>query len=97
MRRLGHAHASFCLGVLHGLAGSSHFIGVLPALALPTRAAGLTYVAAFGVGSVAAMTAFAAVAGALGSRAPRHSTAYRATMAVASIAAIVTGTVWLVS
>src|SRR5688572_27884902 len=27
MRRLGHAHASFFLGVLHGIAGSSHFFG----------------------------------------------------------------------
>ena len=35
--RLSHAHASFCLGVLHGVAGSSHFFGVLPALALPMR------------------------------------------------------------
>src|SRR5262249_36580265 len=32
-RRLGHAHASFYMGVLHGVAGSSHFLGVLPALA----------------------------------------------------------------
>jgi hypothetical protein len=95
LRRLGHAHASFCLGVLHGVAGSSHFIGVVPALALPTGAA-LIYIAAFGVGSVAAMTAFAALAGLLGGRAPRHSLAYRATMATASVAAIVTGTVWLV-
>ena len=95
LRRLGHAHASFCLGVLHGVAGSSHFIGVVPALALPTGAA-LTYIAAFGVGSVAAMTVFAALAGMLGARAPRHSLAYRATMATASVAAIVTGTVWLV-
>src|SRR5688500_11333636 len=97
MRRIGHAHASFCLGVLHGVAGSSHFVGVLPALALPTRAAALTYIVAFGVGSVAAMTAFAAIAGAIGGRTPRHSAAYRATMAAASVAAIVTGTVWLVS
>src|SRR3954469_1908018 len=37
LRRLGHAHASFYMGVLHGIAGSSHFLGVLPALALPTR------------------------------------------------------------
>jgi hypothetical protein len=95
LRRLGHAHASFCLGVLHGVAGSSHFIGVVPALALPTGAA-LIYIAAFGVGSVAAMTAFATLAGMLGSRTPRHSLAYRATMATASVAAIVTGTVWLV-
>ena len=53
IRRLGHAHASFCLGVLHGVAGSSHFFGVIPALALPTRAAAVTYIAAFGAGTVA--------------------------------------------
>jgi hypothetical protein len=34
-----HTHASFFVGVLHGIAGSSHFFGVLPALALPTRQA----------------------------------------------------------
>src|SRR5262245_31002094 len=42
-RRLGHAHASFCMGILHGVAGSSHFFGVLPALALPTQTAALGY------------------------------------------------------
>ena len=47
MRRIGHAHAAFCLGVLHGVAGSSHFVGVLPALALPTRTGALTYIVAF--------------------------------------------------
>ena len=60
IRRLGHAHASFCMGVLHGIAGSSHFFGVLPALALPTTTAAVLYIAAFGVGTVAAMTMFAA-------------------------------------
>ena len=96
LRRVGHAHASFLLGVLHGVAGSSHFIGVLPALALPTRADGITYVAAFGVGTVAAMTGFAALAGMVGSRAPGHSPMHRAMMATASIAAIVIGAIWLV-
>src|SRR5262249_5214682 len=43
-RRLGHAHASFCMGILHGIAGSSHFLGVLPALALPTRTAAVSYI-----------------------------------------------------
>ena len=70
IRRLGHAHASFCLGVLHGIAGSSHFFGVLPALALPTRAAALTYIGAFGVGTVAAMTVFAAIDRLAGGRQP---------------------------
>ena len=96
MRRIGHAHASFCLGVLHGVAGSSHFVGVLPALALPTRAAALTYIVAFGAGTVAAMTGFAAAAGCASGFARAHSPAYRTMMATAAVAAIVIGGVWLV-
>ena len=95
-RRLGHAHASFCLGVLHGVAGSSHFFGVLPALALPTRAAALTYIAAFGVGTVAAMTIFAAAVGFLGGRLYGSPFAQRAMMTTAALLAIVVGGVWLV-
>ncbi|MDA1184551.1 MAG: High-affinity nickel transporter [Acidobacteria bacterium] len=95
LRRLGHAHAAFCLGVLHGVAGSSHFVGVLPALALPTRAAAMTYILSFGVGTVAAMTAFAASAGYVGGIAHGHSTAHRAMTAAAALAAIGIGGVWL--
>jgi hypothetical protein len=93
-KRLGHAHASFCLGVLHGVAGSSHFFGVIPALALPSRAAALTYIAAFGIGSVAAMTAFAAAAGAAGGRAHNPS-AHRSLLATAAVVSMAVGTVWL--
>ena len=93
-RRLGHAHASFCLGVLHGVAGSSHFFGVLPALALPTRAAALLYIGAFGVGTVVAMTAFAAAVGSSG-RAFDGERAHRAMMTAAAVLAIVVGGVWL--
>jgi hypothetical protein len=96
LRRLGHVHASFCLGVLHGVAGSSHFFGVLPALALPTRTAALAYIAAFGVGTVIAMTAFAAAAGLAGARVPRGATAHRLMLLTAAIVAIVVGGVWLV-
>ena len=97
VRRLGHAHAAFCLGVLHGIAGSSHFVGVLPALALPTRAAALTYILAFGAGTVAAMTAFAAAAGYVGGIVHGHSTLHRAMTAVAAVAAIGIGSVWLLT
>jgi hypothetical protein len=95
LRRLGHVHASFCLGVLHGVAGSSHFFGVLPALALPTRGAALTYIAAFGVGTVAAMTAFAAAAGMAGARTAHSMAAHRLMMMTAAVVAIVVGGVWL--
>ncbi len=95
-RRLGHAHASFCMGILHGIAGSSHFLGVLPALALPTRGAAVTYIAAFGVGTVAAMTAFAAVIGSAGVRAGHRATLHRRMMLAAATLAITVGGYWLV-
>jgi hypothetical protein len=93
IRRLGHAHASFCLGVLHGVAGSSHFFGVLPALALPSRGAALMYIGAFGVGTVVAMTGFAAVVGRAGSSPSLH----RAMMTVAAALAVIVGGVWLIA
>ena len=94
-RRLGHAHASFCLGVLHGAAGSSHFVGVIPALALPTRAASLMYIGAFGIGTVVAMTAFAAAASLTAGRAGHASTAHRLVLASTALASIGVGGVWL--
>lgn len=96
MRRLGHAHASFYMGILHGVAGSSHFFGVLPALALPTRGAALAYIGAFGVGSVAAMTLFAAAVGLAGTRVPNAAGAHRLMMRAAAMVALVVGGVWLV-
>jgi hypothetical protein len=97
LRRLGHVHASFCLGVLHGVAGSSHFFGILPALALPTRGAALTYIAAFGVGTVIAMTAFAAAAGVAGAHTRHSPAAHRLMMMAAAVVAIAVGGVWLIA
>ena len=94
LRRLGHVHASFCLGLLHGVAGTSHFVGVIPALALPTRAAAFTYITAFGVGTVTAMTAFSAVASAAGQAWPRHRV-QRVLLTTTALVAIVVGGIWL--
>ncbi|MBM3779654.1 MAG: High-affinity nickel transporter [Acidimicrobiia bacterium] len=96
LRRLGHAHAAFAMGILHGVAGTSHFLGVLPALALPTRAAAVTYVGVFGVSTVAAMTVFAAAVGLAAERSalagPR---AHRALSCTGAMFALVIGAVWL--
>jgi hypothetical protein len=97
LRRLGHAHASFCMGVLHGVAGSSHFFGVLPALALPSRGDALMYVGAFGVGTIVAMTMFAAAVGVLGARSDDNPRLQRAMMTVAAALAIAVGGVWLIA
>jgi len=95
LRRLGHAHASFCMGVLHGIAGSSHFFGVLPALALPSLAASLSYILAFGAGTVVAMTGFAAAVGTATVKLPNGALPQRAMMVAAATLAVAVGAVWL--
>ena len=95
-----HAHAStrasFAMGTLHGLAGSSHFFGVLPALALPTQAAAIWYLAGFGVAAVIGMSAFAGAIAALAARAGRRSVhAYRGVLYACSLSAFVVGGIWL--
>jgi hypothetical protein len=93
IRRLGHAHASFYLGVLHGVAGSSHFFGVLPALALPTPEASFAYITAFGAGTVASMSLFAGAIGRIGPDSAAWS--HRALMATTGVAAILVGALWI--
>lgn len=92
----GHSHAgaSFGMGALHGLAGSSHLFGVLPALAFATRTEAGLYLAGFGAGAVAGMSAFAAMMGLLSSKInQRHSSGL---LYASSAAALVIGGVWLV-
>jgi len=91
-RRLGHPHASFALGLLHGAAGSSHVLGVIPALALPSTVQALAYLAAFGAGSVAAMVAFAALVGVVRGWGARG--VERALMGVCGVLALAVGATW---
>ena len=58
-----HLHAALAVGTLHGLAGSSHILGVLPALMLPTFTDAAAYLAAFGAGTIVSMVSFSAVVG----------------------------------
>ncbi len=46
------------IGLIHGMAGTAHLLGILPALVLPTFAATLAYLIGFSVGGIAAMSAF---------------------------------------
>ena len=92
----GHSHAgaSFGMGMLHGLAGSSHLFGVLPALAFATRGEAVLYLAGFGAGAIVGMSAFSAVMGLLSSKlSRRHSSGL---LYASSAAALVIGGFWLV-
>ncbi len=53
-----HTHAALIVGIVHGLAGSSHLLGILPALALPAEIDAVIYLIAFGTGTIAAMMIF---------------------------------------
>ena len=87
---------SFAMGTLHGLAGSSHLYGVLPSLMFSSRVDALLYLAGFGAGAIAAMTAFSAMLGAVALAAGRSSQSVRqAVLYAASAAAVVVGGVWL--
>ena len=90
--RHAHTGASFVMGTIHGLAGSSHLFGVLPALAFSLVSDSVLYLAGFGLGAVAGMSAFAAGVGLASIRLGQ----FRGLLYASSAAALVVGGVWLV-
>jgi hypothetical protein len=92
-----HAGVSFTVGTIHGLAGSSHLFGVLPALAFSARVDSILYLAGFGIGAIAGMSAFAAGIGLLSARwGGNHQRRYSGVLYASSAAALVIGGFWLV-
>ena len=87
-----HIHAASGLGLLHGLAGASHLLAVMPALALPPHAA-IGYLIAYLCGSIGAMVAVVGVVSFLTQR----SGARLLPLLVGGTGAlsIVTGAIWL--
>jgi len=86
----GLSRTALLVGALHGLAGSAHLIGVLPALALPTASA-LGWIAGFATGTIAAMIGFCAALGSL------PAGLHRPLVGVSSAAAVGVGIWWLVA
>jgi hypothetical protein len=92
-----HSHAALGIGTLHGLAGGSHLLGVLPALALPSHVAALSYLLAFGVGSLVGVGLFSSALGLFAGRfGGTGASAYRYMMGACASAAVVIGAAWLV-
>jgi hypothetical protein len=96
---VGHVHSgrhgggvAVAVGTLHGLAGSSHLLGILPALALPSNLAAGAYLLAFVAGSVAAMGVFAALLGSVAGAARVQ----RALLGFSSALAVGVGLFWMV-
>jgi hypothetical protein len=83
------------IGLIHGVAGSSHLYGVLPALALGAGER-VTYLMGFGVGSIVAMAVFAGVLAMLvGRLAGSRERLRRGVSLGACVVAIVIGIAWM--
>jgi hypothetical protein len=89
-------YAPYAIGILHGCAGGSHLVGILLALAFPSLAGVLSYLAGFICGSVLAMCAFAAGIGWLGTIGGASPRVHRTLMLLSSLASISVGVWWLV-
>jgi ABC-type nickel/cobalt efflux system permease component RcnA len=91
-----HTRAPLFVGLLHGVSGGSHLLGILPALALPDVLSALLYLTGFGGASVAGMTAFAWTVGRVTRTAGRRiAAAGPAMLALCSAAAVVIGGFWI--
>jgi hypothetical protein len=91
----GSRYAPYAIGILHGCAGSSHLIGILLALAFPTFAGVMVYLAGFVAGTLLAMTAFAAGIGWLATAGGMSSRLQRGLVGVSSLCTCAIGCYWL--
>ena len=87
-----HVHAASGLGLLHGLAGASHLLAALPALALPAHAAA-GYLIAYLVGSIGAMVSVVAAVSLLTQRSGARLLPFL--VGGTGALSIVTGAIWL--
>jgi sulfite exporter TauE/SafE len=86
------------IGMLHGLAGSGALVVALPSAAAASPAGSIGYLAAFGVGTIVAMSVIAVALGAVihaatGGRSHRLE---RGAVLVAGMASVVVGAWWMV-
>jgi sulfite exporter TauE/SafE len=94
-----HSHrALFGIGMLHGLAGTGALVVAMPVVIEGSRASGLIYLLAFGIGTICSMALFAGAAGhALKVTAGHRPSFHRAALACAGVASVAVGVWWVSS
>ena len=95
VKRHVHTHAAFGIGTLHGLSGSSHFLAIIPALAMPSAALAVVYLGCYGVGTVLAMILFASAINSLSMRFAGTAKVYRGFLFTCSGVAVTVGCIWM--
>jgi ABC-type nickel/cobalt efflux system permease component RcnA len=84
------------VGLVHGLAGTSAVVALVPVTMMGRPLAGVLYLVAFGVGTVVAMTAFALAAAVAMRQAGHGSLGWaRRVGSFAGVGAIAVGVYWI--
>ncbi len=89
--------SAISIGIIHGLAGVSHIIGILPTLALPTKADAVFYLTGFAGGTIITMVLYSFILGYLSYKTVIHQkpNLYKIINAVGGTFAIVVGLYWI--
>lgn len=87
------------IGTLHGFAGISHFLLILPTLALPTMSDSILYLGGFGLGTVLAMALYAVLLGWISHRSGKRKSrkVFDILRVLGGLVAIGIGIFWLFS
>jgi len=92
----GAHHGMTLVGMMHGLAGTSAVVALVPVTLMDRKLVGLGYLAAFGAGTILAMMAYAMVAAAAFQRASATSLAWgRALSRFVGAGSIAVGLWWI--
>ena len=91
--------AALGVGTIHGFAGVSHLILLIPTLALPSITESVLYLTGFAIGTLFAMITYAAVIGFIGqqSSAMKSPRAFQVVRIVGGLLAIGIGVFWFLS
>lgn len=91
--------AALSVGTLHGFAGVSHFLLILPTLMLPNITESVIYLTGFATGTIASMLLFALILGMASSKASKISEGklFRNLRIFAGILAIGVGIYWMLA
>jgi sulfite exporter TauE/SafE len=85
------------VGTLHGFAGISHFLLILPTLALPSMRDSVIYLSGFAAGTIMTMVSYALILGLVAQKTPDfpRSKIFRNLRIIAGSLAIAVGVWWL--
>jgi hypothetical protein len=90
-----HRHLSTLVGAFHGLAGSAPVVALVPVTLMPSKPAAVLYLAAFGVGTIVGMAAYAALAAVAVGRVAASARLARSAAFATAGASFVVGLWWI--